>query len=115
MFLGVVFSLSSALTLTTENILRVLEGLQWDKLCVVLGIPSFQRGRIKRDFASEDRHRIAAVHFYLHNHPYASWRHIIGGLDYYNEHHEIHHHAEKLTGIFQHLLLCVIVKLMIFN
>ena len=97
--------------LTTVNILRVLKILQWDKLCDnVLQIPSSQKMKIEREFASEDQRRTAAVNFYLHNFPYASWRHIITGLDWWDEPHRIHCYAEKLTGMLQHLLFCVVLK-----
>ena len=89
-----------ATALTTENVLRVLKGLQWDTLCDdVLNIPVSQQEKIEREFASEDQRRTAAINFYLHNDPYASWRRIIRKLDWFDEHHKIHHYAEKLTGM----------------
>ncbi len=103
----------SATALTTENVLRVLKGLQWDRLCNVLAIRYSQRIKIEKEFASEDQCRTAAVNFYLHNYPYASWRRIIRLLDWYGVHHKIQHYAEKLTGMFQHLLFCVILKFML--
>ncbi len=105
----------SATALTTENVLRVLKGLQWGRLCnYVLSIPSSQRRKIEKEFASEDQCRTAAVNFYLHNHLYASWRRIIRGLDWYGVHHKIQHYAEKLTGMFQCLLFYVILKIIMF-
>ena len=77
----------------------MLKGLQWYTLCDVLAIPSSQRKKIEKEFVNEDQRRTAAVNFYLHNHPYASWRNIIRRLDRYGEHHKIHHYAEKLTGM----------------
>ncbi len=103
-----------AIALTTENVLRVLKGLQWDILCNVLVIPYSQRKKIVKEFASEDQHRTATVNFYLHNYPYASWRHIIRGLNWRGVHHKIQHYAEKLTGMFQHLLFYVILKVIMF-
>ena len=88
-----------AIVLTTENVVRVLKGVQWDRLYFVLYNPSSQWRKIEREFASEDQRRTAAVNFYLHNHPYASWRHIIRMLDWEDEHHKIQHYAEKLTGM----------------
>ena len=90
-----------ATALTTENIVRVLKGLQWNRLCEgVLSFPDSQRRKIEGEFASDDQRRThAAVNFYLHNHLYASWRRIIRGLDWLHEHHKIQHYAEKLTGI----------------
>ena len=102
----------SPTALTTENVLRVLRGLQWDRLCNVLSIIYSQQIKIEKEFASEDQRRSAAVNFYLHSHPYASWRHIIRGLDWWSEHHKIQHYAEKLTGMFQ-LPFCVILKFML--
>ena len=86
--------------LTTQNVVRVVEGLQWGKLCAVLQTPSFQRRKIENEFASENQRRTAAVNFYLHNYPYASWRHVIRKLDLEGEHHKIHSYAEKLSGKF---------------
>ena len=101
-----VFPIATALT--TENVVRVLKGLQWYKLCDdVLAIPYSQQWKIESEFASEDQHRTAAVNFYLHNDPYASWRHIIRGLDWYGEHHKIQHYAEKLTGM---LISCTCIS-----
>ncbi len=95
--------------------MRVLKGLQWDRLCDdVLDINYSQQEKIEKEFASEDQRRTAAVNFYLHNHPYASWRCIIRGLDYWGVHHKIQHYAEKLTGMFQHLLFYVILKIIMF-
>ena len=96
-----------ATALTTENVVRVLKGLQWDKLCIVLAIPGTQRRKIEGEFASEDQCRTAAVNFYLHNHPYASWRRIIRKLDWWGEHHKIQHYAEKLTGM---LISCTCIS-----
>ena len=87
--------------------MRVLKGVQWDTLCSVLYIPSSQQRKIEREFASEDQRRTAAVNFYLHNHPYASWRHIIAGLYWQGEHHKIQHYAEKLTGM---LISCTCIS-----
>ena len=108
-----------ATALTTENVLRVLKGLLWNTLCNVLSIPYSQRMKIEKEFKSEDQRRTAAVNFYLHNHPYASWRQIISNLDYWGVHHKIQHYAEKLTGmfqhlLFQHLLFYVILKIIMF-
>ena len=89
-----------AIALTTENVVRVLKGVQWYELCdEVLAIPFSQHRKIESEFASEDQRRTAAVNFYLHNHPYASWRQIITDLDFRGEHHKIQHYAEKLTGM----------------
>ena len=88
-----------AIALTTENVVRVLKGLQWYRLCIVLAIPHSQQRKIEGELASEDQRRTAAVNFYLHNHPYASWRDIIRVLDWQGEHHKIQHYAEKLTGM----------------
>ena len=88
-----------ATALIIDNVLRVLKGLQWSILCTVLQIPSSQKMKIEREFASEDQCRTAAVNFYLHNHPYASWRHIIRSLDWFGVPHKIHRCAEKLTGM----------------
>ena len=88
--------------------MRVLKGLQWDTLCdLVLVIPDSQQSKIEREFASEDQHRTAAVNFYLHNHPYASWRNVIRKLDWQGEHHKIQHYAEKLTGM---LISCTCIS-----
>ncbi len=104
-----------ATALTTENVLRVLKGLLWDRLCNdVLDIHYSQQKKIEKEFASEDQRRTATVNFYLHNHPYASWRHIIRGLDYLGVYHKIQHYAEKLTGMFQHPLFYVILKVIMF-
>ncbi len=104
-----------AIALTTENVLRVLKGLQWDRLCGhVLDIHNSHQKKIEKEFASEDQRRTAAVNFYLHNHLYASWRHIIRGLDWRGVHHKIQHYAEKLTGMFQHLLFSIILKIVMF-
>ena len=97
-----------ATALTTENVVRVLKRLQWDRLCdLVLYIPSSQQRKIENEFANEDQRRTAAVNFYLHNHPYASWRQIIRSLDWCGEHHKIQHYAEKLTGM---LISCTCIS-----
>ncbi len=101
-----------ATALIAENILRVLKQLQWDRLCTMLQVHHSQQMKIEREFAGEDQRRTAAVNFYLHNNPYASWRHIIRCLDYWGEHHKIQHYAEKLTGKFHLLLFSVILKFM---
>ncbi len=103
-----------ATALTTENVLRVLKGLQWNVLCDVLAIPYSQQRKIKKEFASEDQRGTAAVNVCLHNNPYASWRRIIRCLDCLGVHHKIQHYAEKLTGMFQHLLFYVILKVIMF-
>ena len=87
--------------------MRVLKGLQWDRLCDVLAIHFSQQRKIESEFASEDQRRTAAVNFYLHDHPYASWRHIIRKLDSWGEHHKIQHYAEKLTGM---LISCTCIS-----
>ena len=95
-----------ATALTTENVARVLKGVQWDRLRnLVLVIP--QQRKIESEFASEDQRRTAAVNFYLHNHPYALWRDIIRRLDMWSVHHKIQHYTEKLTGM---LISCTCIS-----
>ena len=86
-----------AIAFTAQNIEKAVKELQWSTLCAVLQTPSAQRRKIEREFASENQ-RTAAVNFYLHNYPYASWRHVIRRLDLEGEHHKIYPYAEKLTG-----------------
>ena len=100
-----VFPIATALT--TENVVRVLKGVRLDTLCTVLAIPYSQQRKIEREFASEDQRRTAAVNFYLHNDPYASWRNVIRKLDLHGEHHKIQHYAEKLTGM---LISCTCIS-----
>lgn len=71
----------------------------------VLDVPSSQRNKIEREYATDDERRIVAVKFWKHNNPYTSWRGLIRGLDWLDEHalaDQIRHYAEKVTG-----MLCV--------
>ena len=90
-----------SIALTTENVLRVLKEVWWAGLCSILSIPNSQQKKIVKKFGIEVQGRTAAVSFYLQNYPHASWRNIIRSLDWRHQHHEIHHYAEKLTGMLK--------------
>ena len=78
----------------------------------ILGLLDSQRLKIEAAYSTEDQQRNAAIHLWLVSDPYASWRRIIVRLDLYEEYSvakQIHHYAEKLTGMTctHRLLLCV--------
>ena len=80
--------------------MRVLKGHSWSGLCKsVLSMHSSQQRKIEEEFSNEDERKTAAVNFYVHKYPYASWRNIIRKLDFWGDHHTIHHYAETLTGM----------------
>ena len=107
-FLSLCFSTSSTTALTVENVVRELMNVRSEDLCGhcigspgVLHLPSSQRHKIKMVYTTEDQRRNAAVHFWLFNDPYASWRRLIGRLDSYRNYAVvdlIHHYSEKLNG-----------------
>ena len=117
----IIFPLSHSLTppptaLTVKNILKELQEVDWHTLGVgrlsaggVLDLPSSQQGRIEKDFTTEDERRTAVISFFFNNHPYASWRLLIHGLDLEGKHslsERLHPYAEKLTGKLDCSLHC---------
>ena len=103
------YLLSSA-ALTVDNVLKALKEVEWKTLCGnidlhgdgVLQLPSSQRRKIVGKYAGETEHKREGVKYWLWNHPYASWRLIITGLEVEKEHavaDQIRGYAEKLTGM----------------
>ena len=87
--------------LTVDNVVRQLKDITWNTLCSVLLLPHSQRRKIKNEYATENQHRNAAVHFWLFSDPYASWRRLIARLDFNGQHAvvgRIRDYAEKLTA-----------------
>ena len=88
--------------LTVDNVVRELKDITWNRLCSVLLLPYSQRRKIKNEYATENQHRNAAVHFWLFSDPYASWRKLIRQLDCLRQHtlaERIRDYAEKLSGM----------------
>ena len=118
----IIFPLSQCLTspptaLTVKNVLSELKEVDWFALCGdgtvfeygVLNFAPSQQRRIEKDFTTEDERRTAAISFFITNHPYASWRLLIHGLDRekkYSLSERLHPYAEKLTGMLDCSLYC---------
>ena len=96
-----------------ENVLNELKGVSWSTLCCdgllvggALQLSSSQRERIEREYTIEDLRKKAGVQCWIWNHPYASWRNLITGLDWEKEHavaQKLYQYAEKLTGMLMQL------------
>lgn len=78
--------------------------MDYEVLLLVLEIPSFTKTAIENEFISADERKRAAVHYFVQNHSYASWRLLILNFDqkYVSgvaAADKISHLAETLTGI----------------
>ena len=96
----------SSTALTVDNVVGELKNVTWDMLCEVLTLPSSQQDK---EYATENQRRNAAVHCWLLNDPYASWRRLITQLDLKEETHEvadqIRPYAEELSGMLGSFLV----------
>ena len=76
--------------------------VDYEVLLLVLEIPSFAKTAIDNECTSTDERKRAAIHYFVHNHSYASWRLLILNFDqkYYvsGVADKISHLAETLTG-----------------
>ena len=76
--------------------------VDYEVLLLVLEIPSFTKTTIENEYTSADERKRAAVHYFVQNHSYASWRLLILNFDQKyvsGVADKISHLAETLTGI----------------
>ena len=88
--------------LTVNNITRTLAGIDWRRICAILGLPHSKCDEIEEQFSSDEERVEAAVREWLLRDPLASWRRLIDrlywcGLDRADS---ILHYAEELTGMY---------------
>ena len=98
-----------ATALTPNNVLKELKEVDWKTLCDILQLPVSQGRRIERMYVSEEDQKSERVSFWVNNHPYSSWRLLIGELDVRRKHsvaNQIHQYAEKVTGMLSSILYC---------
>lgn len=75
--------------------------VEYEVLLLVLEIPSVSKTAIENKYTTTDERKSAAVHYFVHNHPYASWRLLILNFDQKyvsGVADKMSHLAEKLMG-----------------
>ena len=66
---------------SVDNILSMVTEVEYEVLLLVLEIPSVTKTAIENKYTTTDERKSAAVHYFVHNHPYASWRLLISNFD----------------------------------
>ena len=90
---------AAALTL---NISRVLEGVDWKRLCKILWISDRKCDELTSSFPDTERRREEAIKFWMTNDPLASWRKLVDQLYMWDEEtlgDSVRHYCEDLTGM----------------
>lgn len=91
--------------------------VDYEVLLLVLEIPSSTKTAIETEYTSADEHKRAAVHYFVHNHSYASWRLLILNFDQKyvsGVADKISHLAETLTGIVS-IELVILIPVFCFH
>lgn len=86
---------------SVDNILSMVTEVEYEVLLLVLEIPSVTKTAIENKYTTTDERKNAAVHYFVHNHPYASWRLLISNFDQKyvsGVADKMSHLAEKLMG-----------------
>ena len=87
--------------------MAVLKRLSWEDVGkYILRIPYSKLNAIERECSTDEERLRVGVQYWLLRYPYASWRRIIWGLDYYKHRalaDTIRSYAEKLTGEYYNI------------
>ena len=93
----------NATALTVNNVVRVVEELEWRILCIrILNITSYKEQEIISGFSTDKDRKIQAVKWWIMNDPLASWRRLTRQLYSYNKESigdKIRHYCEDVTGM----------------
>ena len=99
----VVYFNATAFTLT--NVYKVLEGVDWERVCGILDIYGSKQRELEASFPDTERRREEAIKFWMTNDPLASWRRLVDQLYRWNEYalgDRVRHYCKDLTGMCIH-------------
>ena len=91
----------NATALTVNNVVKVVEELEWRTLSDILRVPSSEQQEIIDEFSTDKDRKLSVVKWWLMNDPLASWRRLIDRMYYYREDtigDKIRHYCEDVTG-----------------
>ena len=91
----------NATALTVNNVVKVVEELEWRTLSDILRVPSSKQQEIVNEFSTDKDQKLAVVKWWIMNDPLASWRRLIDRMYYYREDiigDKIRHYCEDVTG-----------------
>ena len=93
----------NATALTVNNVVKVVEEVEWDTLCYdILHVPSSKRREIENECSTDKDRKTSGVKWWITNDPLASWRRLTDRL--YNCREDtiadkIRHYCEDVTGM----------------
>ena len=104
--------------LTVRNISKVLEGVEWERLCRILDISDSKREELEVSLPSDDQRREGTIKWWITTDPLASWRRIVDQLyrwwGFTNEElalgDMLRHCCEELTGMCIHHTMIMVIR-----
>ena len=93
----------NATALTVNNVMKVVEEVEWDTLCdFILRVPSSKRREIENECSTDKDRKISSIKWWIMNDPLASWRRLTDQLyTWYKDTiaDKIRHYCEDVTGM----------------
>ena len=103
---------------TVKDVSKMLEGIDWERLCHILDISVRKRKELTASFASDEERREGTIQWWITADPLASWRRVVDQLyRWWGVTDEelaigdrLRHYCEGLTGTYystSFVIMCV--------